>query len=471
MHHDDLELIQKSALRDMAEGMLVIRFDGTIIQLNPAALSILDRKEEELLGRRFASCFFTSEDNDDFCQMILDAVYDREHVHRGVVTYHTSSALKQLSITTSFLHNNEEKVGVVAVINDLSELMELRDAVKAMERIKNLNHQLSLRNQLIQKTFGRFLSDEIVSQILDTPDGYSVGGKKRNVTILMSDLRGFTAISERMQPQELLTMLNHYLAQMTDCIQKYHGTIIEFIGDGIFAIFGAPAATDTHAADAVAAAILMQKRMTEICRWNLERGFPALQMGIGINTGDVILGNIGSEQRMKYGVVGSHVNLAGRLEGFSVGGQILISPYTRRQICAELQIAEEKNVQAKGVNEALVISSVTGIGEPYALSYRVQEQLLHKPEIPTAVEFRLLKNKNVLPEKNSGRLIALGPEGAVLQTQCPLGPMDDLDIDIGAHLFAKVTQTEEDGCRLTFTSKPDGFDGWMHRQFCRRPSE
>ena len=135
-------------------------------------------------------------------------------------------------------------LGLTLVLGDLSELLELQDAVKAMEHIDVLNQQLEVRNELLSKTFGMFFSDDIVNELLNKPDGLSPGGKKRNVTIMMSDLRGFTAISERMDPEELITMLNHYLGEMTEIIQKRNGTIIEFMGDGIFAIFGAPIASE-----------------------------------------------------------------------------------------------------------------------------------------------------------------------------------------------------------------------------------
>jgi adenylate cyclase len=113
---------------------------------------------------------------------------------------------------------------------------------------------------------------------------------------MMSDLRGFTAMSERMNPQDLITMLNHYFGVMYEEIERYNGTLIEFMGDGMLVIFGAPVTTRTHASDAVAAALGMQKRMREVNKWNAERGYEPLEMGIGINTDEMILGNI--EQKM-----------------------------------------------------------------------------------------------------------------------------------------------------------------------------
>ena len=365
------ELIHKSIMQDMTEGVMTIGLDGVITYVNPAAASILEMDVSMLTGKKFIQCFFEYPENDAFNQTILDAVYDAATKHRNVVPYFTGSIFRQLHVTTSYLHDNGVKVGVIAVLSDISELSELRDAVKAMQRIQQLNSQLELRNKLLSETFGRFLSDEIVRQLLDTPDGLMLGGKKRSLTIMMSDLRGFTAMSEQMEPQALISMLNHYLGAMTDVIQRYNGTIIEFIGDGILAIFGAPAESDHHAADAVAAAVAMQMQMDDVNQWNAERGYPVLEMGIGINTGEVIVGNIGSEKRTKYGVVGSHVNLCGRIESYTVGGQILISPQTRSMIQSNLEIGGEMEVYPKGVKGALTISHITGIGKPYNLSCSV----------------------------------------------------------------------------------------------------
>lgn len=284
---------------------MAIGFDGIIKFLNRAALEILVRSEEELLNRTFAGCFFEYEENDGFNQAVLDAVYDRSGTHRNTVSYFTGEETRQLNITTSFLRDGEEKIGIIVVISDISELVELRDAIKAMEKIKSLNRQLEMRNKLLGETFGRYLSDEIVKQLLETPDGLELGGKKRQVTAVMSDIRGFTAMCEAMDARSLVTMLNHYLGEMTEIIEKYGGTVIEFIGDGILSLFGEPVKTNSHAADAVAAAIEMEAVMPEINRWNRAHGYPILEMGIGINTGEAIVGNIGSEKRTKYNVIGS----------------------------------------------------------------------------------------------------------------------------------------------------------------------
>lgn len=451
------EVIRESIMRDMSEGVMAIGMDGIINYINPAAAQILDRDIDALTGQKFISCFFGYEENDAFNQAILDAIYDASTTHRNVVPYFTGTQIRQLHVTTSYLRNGEEKVGVVVVLSDISELTELRDAVKAMELIKALNGRLEMRNKLLSETFGRFLSDEIVRQLLETPDGLALGGKKRTLTIMMSDLRGFTAMSERMEPQSLIAMLNHYLGEMTEIIQRRSGTIIEFIGDGIMAIFGAPLPSDHHAADAVAAAVEMQMRMENINAWNAERGYPLLEMGIGLNTGEVIVGNIGSEKRTKYGVVGSHVNLTGRIESYTVGGQILVSPRTRELISEPLEIAQEQSVFPKGVKEPLLLAHVTGIGGDYGLSCKKQEDMPVPLEKPKDILFFIIRDKHSDLEPSIGRITALSGTGAVLETDVEIKQFDNLQLEAGGKLFCKVISKEGSGWRLRFTAIPADF--------------
>ena len=458
------ELIHKSIITDMSEGVMTIGFNGVISYVNPAAEVILGMRAEALVGKAFAHCFFEYPENDAFNQCILDAIYDASCVHRNIVPYYFDGMMRHLHIMTSYIHENEKRIGVIAVFSDITELNELRDAITAMERIKALNVQLELRNQLLSETFGRFLSDEIVRQMLDTPDGLALGGKKRTLTVMMSDLRGFTVMSERMEAGDLLAMLNHYLGEMTEEIQKYNGTIIEFIGDGIMAIFGAPTPRESHAADAIAAAVQMQNRMKEINRWNAQRGYPTLEMGIGLNTGEVIVGNIGSEKRTKYGVVGSQVNLCGRIESYTVGGQILISPLTREMAGTELEIVQEMEVFPKGVKEALVLSQVTGIGEPFNCSYAVEVDDFRTLEEQKIVEFVLIQGKHVDKQTAVGHFVAVSENGAIMQTDHPLKEHDNIRLEAGGDLFAKVMKAVPQGWVLRYTALSPDYKRWMEQK-------
>lgn len=462
----ELELMRSRALADLAEGVIALGFDGVVKLANDAALDILEKPREALVGLPFARCFFDEPENDAFCQCVLDAVYDKTRRQERYVPYTAEGRTKQLRVMSSFLREGEETVGVVLVLSDITELTELQDAVRAMERIQALNGQLELRNALLQETFGRYLSDDIVKEILEKPEGLRMGGQKRELTIMMSDLRGFTMMCQDMAPTDLIAMLNHYFSEMYEPIRKYGGTVIEFLGDGMFIIFGAPILRDTHAADAVAAAVEMQQRMPAVNAWNAERGYPKLAMGIGVNTDSVVLGNIGSEKRTKYGVIGAAVNLTGRLESYTTEGQIVISSTTRAAAAAPLDIENEFQAVPKGLETPVTITMVRGIGGAYNVHLDRAEQPLLPLAAPVAVDFRLLDGKHVEGGALRGAVTAMSEERALLQTDAALAEFDNVCLDVCGGLYAKVTAIDRGAATLRFTAKPEGFDAWLAE--CRR---
>jgi adenylate cyclase len=259
---------------------------------------------------------------------------------------------------------------------------------------------------------------------------------------MMSDLRGFTAMSEVQGAEQIVSMLNNYLGKMTDIIVRHGGTIDEFIGDGILVFFGAPQRREDDASRAVACAIEMQLAMAEINAWNRDHGLPDVHMGIGLNTGEVIVGNIGSQKRAKYGAVGSHVNLTGRVESYTVGGQILISETTRQAITAPLEIASEMRVEPKGVKTPISIFEITGIGAPYDLRLASNEAKLTPLQTPLSASFVLLDGKHATGEESGGQLIQLSAQEAEFATSRLPEPLTNLRLRLDSHpdqdLHAKV---------------------------------
>jgi adenylate cyclase len=247
----------------------------------------------------------------------------------------------------------------------------------------------------IRRTFGRYLSDEIVTTLLDSPHGLKMGGERRQITILTSDLRGFTALSERLPPEEVIKILNFYLSAMADVITAYRGTIDEFMGDGILVLFGAPTASPDDADRAVACAIAMQQALKSVNQQMQEWGLNDLDMGIGINTGEVVVGNIGSIKRTKYGVVGNQVNLTYRVESYTVGGQILLSEMTYRSLKVAVEIDSEQQVLPKGVAQPISIYSVVAVGEPYNLKLTQEVDELVPLSQPLPIQYVSLSGKHV----------------------------------------------------------------------------
>lgn len=232
--------------------------------------------------------------------------------------------------------------------------------------------ELYLRNEFIRKVFGQYVTDEVAESVLQSDGPLELGGDRRKVTILMADLRGFTPMSEILSPEAVVDALNGHLGAMTRVIMGYGGSIDNFIGDAIMAVFGVPVAKDDDAARAVACAIEMQNAMAGVNAQNAERNLPELAMGIGLNTGDVVAGNIGSEQRMKYSVIGSPVNLAARIESFASGGQVLSSDTTFSEVEPHVHTDGRLNVQLKGIDGTVPIHEIVGIGGTFDVEKRLK---------------------------------------------------------------------------------------------------
>ena len=222
------------------------------------------------------------------------------------------------------------------------------------------------QRDFIRDTFGRYISKEIVDELLNSPDGLKLGGEVREVAFLVSDLRGFTALSSRLEPHEVIDVVNRFLEPMVEIITRHRGTVDEFQGDGILAFFGAPLAAPDDSARAVACAVEMQRALVEINEEQRKRGMPDLHMGIAINTGEVIVGNIGSEKRTKYGAMGTAINMAYRIESYTVSGQVLISMDTYQKMAEFVQVGETQDLRFKGLEEPVRVYEVRGMLGPYA---------------------------------------------------------------------------------------------------------
>ncbi len=337
---------------------------------------------------------------------------------------------------------------------------------RAKDRIASLASDLELRNRFIYETFGRYLSSEVVANLLRTPEGLSLGGESRKVTLLMSDLRGFTPLAERIPPDRVVKLLNNYLGTMADVLLEFQGTIDEFIGDAILAIFGAPVARDDDAERAVACAVAMQQAMERVNQFNRREGLPQLEMGIAVHTGEVIVGNIGSHRRAKYGVVGTAVNLTARIESYTVGGQVLISERTRREAGPEVAVAgEEVVVQMKGFERPLTAYDVRGVGGDFSLFLPARDEPLADLPQPLPLRFVVLNDKRVEGPEREGLLTRLSMKEAEIESRERPGPYANVRVQLvsrdGARMpgdvYGKVGAEGSAGSKgflLRFTSIP-----------------
>lgn len=335
---------------------------------------------------------------------------------------------------------------------------------KEKEEAKRQHEAAEIKSRFIRETFGKYLSDEIVDTILENPAGLTLGGEKRTVTIMMSDLRGFTAIGERLPAEDVVGMLNIYLEIMTGVILKYQGTIDEFIGDAILVIFGAPIRRDDDAVRAVACALEMQLAMHEVNARNRVAGYPELVMGIGINTGVAVVGNIGSRKRIKYGVVGSSVNLTSRIESYTVGGQILISEETVDACGGLLRIDGQQEVMPKGVKAPITIYEVGGIHGTHNL-FLSEKSVPKLPELsqPLPIRFAPLVDKDAGVSMQDGLIHRMSAQMAEVQaekaverlTNLRIALLDDKGQEIATDIYAKVighVEGRTPAFRIHFTS-------------------
>jgi adenylate cyclase len=336
------------------------------------------------------------------------------------------------------------------------------------------NAELARAHELVRRAFGRYVSEEVATSILQSPEGLELGGEEREVTILMSDLRGFTALVARLAPQEVIAFLNLYLEAMVEVISRYGGTIDEIIGDAILVIFGAPLASEDHAAKAVACGLSMQLAMTDVNQRLTAKGGSELEMGIGINTGRVIVGNIGSVRRTKYAAVGSNVNLAGRIESFTTGGQLLISESTRVAIKSPLRLDAQFQVEPKGAKERLQLHEVGGIGEPFNLALPSRSVALDPLPAPLPCAFTVLEEKFLGRTVHVGHLVAVSAIEAGIESGLTLVPLSNLKLEVklvaganpGGEIYAKVIGAVAGvtgQTRIRFTSVSPDLKVWLQQ--------
>jgi adenylate cyclase len=231
-------------------------------------------------------------------------------------------------------------------------------AAQAGAAIDNaMAHQKIAQQNQQRSALERFLSPEVAEMVVANPD-IRLGGVNQKVTVLFADIRGFTPMSENMGPERVVEILNEYFTRVTDVIFDYGGTLDKYIGDAVMAVFGAPISKGNDAANSVNAAIQIQRLLIELNRDAAARRWPELSVGIGINTGIVTAGNIGSLRRIDYTVIGDTVNIASRLTSNARGGQILISDSTAEELGSKFDLKGLPPMMVKGRSVPLRVFDV-----------------------------------------------------------------------------------------------------------------
>lgn len=410
------------------DAVCIVSASGDLQYANPAAEKLFGIPADS--GMKIWKAVPFVEGNDDLIQLFIDAVTNKVASHEALAEYwNNEGEVKNLHIRMTCY--NGEEIAYLIVITDLTQLIKVNSALV------------------------RYTSQDIADYVLTTEEGQKSGGKSKEVTVIMSDLRGFTALSAKLGAEDLIIVINHYFEAMSAVVQKYGGTIIEFLGDGIFTIFGAPKDLPDHPLMAVKCAVEMQQAMKAVNEWNAQNGFPELEMGIGINTGYVVVGNIGSEKAMKYGCMGPAVNITGRLESLTIGGQIFITEFTKELISEELVIASEGCFLPKGSPEELRYYEIKGVGD-LKTGFDPGGSIVWREEpADEDYEFYILEEKKVGVKANPGKIVKYSENGkyAILRSETALAEKQNIMLKRNDEcIYAKVIRKREEGSVICFTS-------------------
>jgi len=365
---------------------------------------------------------------------------------------------------------------------DLSQALPVRsrDEVGVLTRAFNEMVEGLRQRDFIRNAFGRYVSPEVAKTLLESPDGLRLGGSKREVTVLMSDLRGYTRFAEHGDPAGVMAVLNDYLGHMAEIVIAHGGTINEFIGDAIFAVFGAPVEHADHAERAAATALAMQRANDALNRANAERGRPVFEMGIGLHTGEAVVGNIGSEQRTKYAVVGAAVNLAARVEGCTVGGQILMTAATAERLAGLAETVPPISVELKGLTAPVALHELRGIGGRFAQRLAdADDGATVTVDLP--VVGAVIQDKRVNADAFNGRVRRLSRHAVEAALSVELAALANVRLRLtfadpsreSGDVYGKVTgPVERDGARLTriHLTSVDAMDQAMLAQLLEAPT-
>jgi len=385
----NLDLYNKAILSTLPVALFATNEDGKIQTVNSAAEEILSINAEKVKGKLLLSLFQSSN----------DIIEKTEQTIKTGKSFHLSS--KKLT-----LNSGKEIVGNFSLQPIIDEEKIIRGVLLTIEDLTYVH--------FLQDAFKHYVPPSVSEMISKDPKNLKLGGEEKELTVLFSDLIGFSAISEKYSPGEMVTILSDYFDEMTDQVFLCEGTLSEYVGDELLAIFGAPVDQPDNASRACRSALAMDKRLKEMRKEWAEQGRPALKARIGLNTGRMLVGNLGSRHRFSYGVVGDNVNLGSRLEGLCgiYGVNILVSETTANQASKSFILREIDQVRVKGRVQPVKIFELISEkndslppGRQDSLSFYEKGRIAYQDKNwNTAIE-KFLKALDAWPDDNPAKIM------------------------------------------------------------------
>lgn len=357
------EQTQRDILRSLSNGVISTNQSGEIVAANESAKQLLGLETEENIEGKLITDIINIKEG-DFGKWCGDALHSAEAKYS-----------QQYYPDRTLISNAEEEHSINLSINTIADVNDRQQVRGALVVIDDISDEKRLKS-----TMYRYMTQELAEELLKLDDA-KLGGDRKEVSILFSDIRGYTTLTENLEAEEVVSMLNEYFESMVEAVFKYKGTLDKYIGDAIMAVYGSPLPLEEHAWMAVQTSLEMRNRLHEFNKRRRAANKPIINIGIGINSDTVISGNIGSSKRMEFTAIGDGVNLGSRLESVSkqYGCDIILSDNTYK-LCGEKIWARELDyIRVKGRNEPVAIYELIGLrNEPIDSKKLEKTELYHK---------------------------------------------------------------------------------------------
>jgi len=348
---DALERYQENVFNSMTNMIITTDPGGQIYYFNEAAAEVMGLEEDDL-GRNLKDAFKKSLASKTL-RTIVRSLEDGNEILGLEGIYNNGEKEVDYSLNVTPLRTPRgRKEGLTLLFTNQTRENELKQTVQLV----------SEERRVIKDMFCRYMSQEVMERLMESPENIKLGGDKKDATVFFADIRGYTNFSDGREPERIIEILNEYFSVAVEQVMLYKGYIDKFIGDCIMAVWGVPVvSSETDALNAVSCALAIQSMIKSSERKFFRKDASRLRIGIGVNTGPLVAGNLGSIQRMDYSVIGDTVNLASRLEGVAAADEIIISEKTREQLGDNFNLEKRPPVRVKGKEKPIQIYNVLGL--------------------------------------------------------------------------------------------------------------